>query len=94
MKITLKHPINNSIKKIKAGFSWTTLFFEWLVPIFRGDAKYFCIMLICNICSLGLTILIFPFIYNKLCIKKLLEQGYLAADNYTEIYLKSKELTL
>lgn len=59
---------------VKAGFSWTTLFFGPLVPLFRGDLKYFLIMVISDF-------LIFPWWmwacdYNTRYIVSLLERGY------------------
>lgn len=65
---------NGVVKKVKAGFSWTTLFFGFFVPLFRGDFKWFLFCLLCDI--LVLPWLIFPFIYNKIYIKELLERGY------------------
>jgi len=92
MIITLKNPKNNSIRQIKAGFSWTTLFFGFFPALFRGDVKWFGIMILSIIITLGLSNLIFPFIYNKLNIKDLLHAGYVAADNVTLNYLKNKSL--
>ena len=76
-RIILQHPSSGIIKKAPVGFSWTTLLFGPLPAIFRGDIKWFCIQFIAN----GLLIIpyvIFPFIYNKLYIKKCLEAGYKA----------------
>jgi len=44
MEITL---INGEEKKVcKVGFSWTTLFFRWWIPLLRGDWLWFFIMLV------------------------------------------------
>ena len=38
---------NNGLRKeVKLGFSWTTFFFGWFVPLFRGDAKNAIIFLV------------------------------------------------
>lgn len=75
MKRIMKNEIGQ-IKIVKDGFSWTTLFFGVLVPLFRGDFKWFLIMLIGSMCTLGLAWLVFPFIYNKYYIEDLIANGY------------------
>jgi hypothetical protein len=85
---------NGVMKQAVMGFSWTTLFFGFFVPLFRGDLKWFVIMIICDFLSFGITNIIFSFIYNKLYIKKLLENGYMPADDYTRAALISKGLII
>lgn len=72
------------IKNIKIGFSWTTFFFGFFVPLVRGDWKWFLIMVIAGIITAGLANLVFCFIYNKIYINDLLEKGFKPADNQTE----------
>ncbi len=90
--IILKHSNSGVIKKAPTGFSWTALFFGGLVPLFRGDVMWFIISLLVSICSFGIFWLIFPFIYNKIYIKKALEKGYVPADQKAESYLRYKGL--
>lgn len=77
--------VNNSgvIKNIKVGFSWTTLFFGLFVPLFRGDWKWFLIILIADVLTMGIANIIFCFIYNKIYINELLEKGFMAEDERT-----------
>ena len=63
-------------KQVKAGFSWTMLFFGVFVPLVRGDWKYFIISLIAGVFTFGLSWLVFPFFYNKLYLNDLLNNGY------------------
>lgn len=65
------------------GFSWTTLFFGPLVALFRSDWKWGCIQIILALVTSGLSSFVFAFIYNKLYIKELLNQGW-EADKETE----------
>ena len=82
MKVRLKNQ-NGLVKETKAGFSWTTLFFGFFVPLLRGDLKWAVIMLIVNlvvVAVLGpvapILWIIWAFAYNKIYIKDLYEKGY------------------
>lgn len=76
------------IKQCPTGFSWTMLFFGGLVPLFRGDLKWFAITVICDICTSGLAWFVFPFIYNKIYIKGLLSQEFQPADDFSQVTLR------
>ena len=75
MKQIMKNEIGQ-VKIVKEGFSWTTLFFGVFVPLYRGDWKWFLIMLIVNLVTYGLGSIVFAFIYNKIYIEDLLAKGY------------------
>lgn len=64
------------VKVAALGFSWKTFFFGPLVPLFRGDFKGLLLMLLTDICTVGLFYLIWPFIYNKVYTKSLLNRGF------------------
>lgn len=83
---------DNKIKKVKQGYSWTTLFFGRFVPLFRLDIKWGIVELICSI-SLFLNIndAVFPIIsiilwivwanfYNRYYEKDLINKGYKKID--------------
>ena len=57
------------------GFSWTTFFFGPLPALRRGDFKWFFLQFILDSLFM-IPLFIFPFIYNKIYLKKLLEAGY------------------
>lgn len=80
MTVRLKNE-KGIIVESKVGFSWTTLFFGFFVPLFRSDFKMFALMALISIISykfsiFGWCMLIFPFFYNKMYIKDLLNKGY------------------
>lgn len=83
MKLKMKHD-SGVTKEVKYGFSWTTFFFGFIVPLVRGDIKWALIMLAISIVvgvpTLGIGAcvsgIIFSFLYNKIYIKELLVKGY------------------
>tara|TARA_B110000483_G_scaffold141962_1_gene169663 strand:+ start:717 stop:1013 length:297 start_codon:yes stop_codon:yes gene_type:complete len=64
------------IKEAPVGFSWTTLFFGFFPAVFRGDVKWAILMIIAAIFTLGISGVVFSFIYNKLYITAMIEGGY------------------
>ena len=83
MIINLKHAQSGILKNAKIGFSWTTLLFGFFPALFRGDIKWAAIMFIVACVTFGFSWLVFPFFYNKVYIKGLLEKGYVPADDHS-----------
>ncbi|AHN34853.1 hrgC [Helicobacter pylori oki112] len=72
------------------GFSWTTLFFGFFVPIIRGDARWAIVMVVVTLFTFVLSNIVFAFIYNKQYTTKLLESGYEPTDEYSRGILRSR----
>ena len=66
--IIFKNPNTGAMKEAPVGFSWTVFFFGFFPPLFRGDWKWAIIILLISCLTMGLSNLIFMFIYNKLYI--------------------------
>ena len=103
--ITLKHATSGMLKECPTGFSFTTFFFGFFVPLFRKDFKWAAIMLGASIAygvlleelniSAGSGIAIpkvFGFYYNEQYIKDALEKGYVPADEASRAWLVSKKI--
>jgi len=73
-KLFLEHQTTGITKKAPIGYSVTTLLFGPFPALLRGDFKWFLIM--CILSGTGLVFLLFPFIYNEMYVKKLLEKGF------------------
>jgi len=76
MKITFKNPNTHQIRIAPIGFSWTCFFFTIFPAAFRGNWKWFFLQLVILISSCGLSVFVFPFIYNKLYAKDLVMDGF------------------
>ena len=79
MKVFMKNQFG-AMKQVKVGFSWTMLFFGFLVPLIRGDWKWTIVMLLITFISYGVAQIIVPFFYNKMYINDLIEKGWVPAD--------------
>ena len=90
MFVTLFNPTTRQSKQVKIGFSWTVFFFGSFPALFRGDFKWFLIMIIADFFTASLAHWVFIFIYNKLYITDLLNQGYIPNDAFSENALLSK----
>lgn len=81
----------NLIKKGLVGFSLTTLFFGFFVPIFRGDFTWAIIMVVLEAITCGASNIVMAFFYNnKIYTAKLLENGWEPADEYSKKILIEK----
>lgn len=75
-KLVMENPNTGHIKEAPVGFSWTVFFFGFFPPMFRGDWKWAIIMFLLALITVGLSNLVFMFIYNKLYIKDLVGAGF------------------
>lgn len=76
--IIFKNPITGAMKEAPVGYSWTSLFFGFFPALFRGDWKWAVIQFIIQLCTFGLSAIVFSFIYNKLYIRDLIGAGFKA----------------
>ena len=76
-KLVLENPYTGQIKEAPVGFSWTVLFFAFFPPLFRGDWKWATIIFLLTILTIGLSGLLFMFIYNKLYIRDLIGDEFI-----------------
>lgn len=76
--IVLENPKTGKTKKGPVGFSWLTLFTGFISPLLRGDILWSLIMFVAMLFTAGLSMLVFPFIYNKIYVKGLIKKGYRA----------------
>ncbi|MBQ3646346.1 MAG: hypothetical protein IJM82_01660 [Synergistaceae bacterium] len=82
----------NVKKKGVVGFSWTTLFFGFFVPLFRGDITWALIMLGAALFTAGISNIVFACIYNKFYTEKLLQDGFEPVGDSDKTALKFKGL--
>lgn len=93
MIVTLKQETTNIVKAVPLGFSWNILFLGPLVPLFRGDFKWFFLGGLIVMCTAGLGLFAFPFIYNKVYVNDLMNKGYVPTDEGSINLLKLKGIS-
>ena len=76
--IFFENPTSGQKKKAPVGISWTTLFFGPFPALMRGSFKWFAIILLTSIFTMGISHFVFMFLFNKLYIKDLIGAGYKA----------------
>jgi len=74
--VPIEHRDSGLMKTGAYGFSWTYLFFGWLVPLFRGELGVCALHVLFSIMTLGFSQLIFSFIYNKQYMTRMLTSGW------------------
>ena len=90
MAVEINLQKGDMVKKGFLGFSWTTFFFGFFVPLFRGDWLWLVIMIILGVVSCGIANIILAFLYNKFYTSKLFENGWEPADDFSRNMLISK----
>ncbi len=98
--VVLKHEESGHLKTAYIGWSWTTLFFGFLVPLFRLDFKWAILMVILHFLAgaitsgfgILLTWLVFPLFYNKWYSRALLRRGYVPFDEDSAAILTRRGL--
>ena len=60
-RITFENPKSGAIKEAPVGFSWTSLFFWFFVPLVRGDWKWAITMFLLAVVTGGIAPLFFGF---------------------------------
>jgi len=79
MSAVLVNPSSGEHRVVPTGFSWTTLFFGPFPALFRGDVLW--AALIAVSAFLLFPLLIWPFVYNGIHLKRLLAKGFLPGSN-------------
>lgn len=75
-QVTFENPLTGAMKMAPVGFSWTTFFFGFFPSLFRGHWVGAIVQLLLSFLTLGLSNLVFMFIYNKMYVKQLLGEGF------------------
>ncbi|MBX9992449.1 MAG: hypothetical protein K2Y36_17985 [Phreatobacter oligotrophus] len=78
--VMMRHPQTGLVKKGLVGFSWTTLFFGGFPALFRGDIVIGLVTMVLSFFTLGISNIIWAFLYNKQYTTRLVEGGYVFAD--------------
>ena len=75
-KVRIIHSVSGIAKNGFIGYSWTYLFFGWFVPVVRGELGVGVLHLVITLVSFGLSQLIFPFLYNRQYMNRMLTSGW------------------
>lgn len=88
MSITLEK--NGLQKRIATGYSFKNFCFGCLYPLATGDYKGAGIQFALATITFGASWIVTPFVYNRIRLKRLIEDGYKPFDTKTKDYLIKK----
>jgi CHASE2 domain-containing sensor protein len=74
--VRLVHAASGMVKDGYVGYSWTYLVFGWFVPVVRGELGIGVLHLVITLVSFGISQLIFPFLYNRQYMVRMLTNGW------------------
>lgn len=93
-KLVMTNPHTGRAKEAPVGFSWTSLFFTFLVPLIRGHYLSAFLWFLATTISMGLSAPIQAFIYNRQYVQFLINEGYKVSHSYASIELISNDLKM
>ena len=82
--VPIRHRESSMMKTGLYGFSWTYLFFGWLVPVFRGELGVGALHLLFSVVTFGLWQFIACFLYNKQYMTRMITNGWELAGSEEE----------
>lgn len=74
--VRLIHAPSGIVKEGYVGYSWTYLVFGWFVPVVRGELGVGVLHLVITLVSFGISQLVFPFLYNRQYMVRMLTNGW------------------
>ena len=92
--INFIQPFSGRLRTAPVGFSWTTLFFGFLPSLLRGHWIGALVQFVLALATMGISGLVFPFIYNKMYIKYLVGDGYKVQSTSRDVDRISESLNL
>ena len=74
--VRIFHADSGLVKTGYIGYSWTYLLFGWFVPLVRAELGVAVLHFFLTLISAGLSQLIFPFLYNRQYMNRMLTNGW------------------
>ena len=74
--VRIIHRDSGLVKTGYIGYNWTHLVFGWFVPVVRGELGVGVLHLLITLLSFGLSPLVFPFLYNRQYMNRMLTTGW------------------
>jgi CHASE2 domain-containing sensor protein len=93
-KVRIIHSVSGIAKSGYVGFSWTYLVFGWFVPVIRGELGVGVLHLVITFVSFGLSQLIFPFLYNRQYMNRMLTAGWALDTNDPNVDIAKEKLDI
>lgn len=93
-KVRIIHSVSGIAKSGYVGFSWTYLLFGWFVPVIRGELGVGVLHLVITFVSFGLSQLIFPFLYNRQYMNRMLTAGWALDTNDPHVDIAKEKLDI
>lgn len=93
-RIRIVHSSSGVGKSGYVGYSWTYLIFGWFVPVFRGELVIGLIHLVITLVSFGLSQIVFPFVYNRQYMNRMLTSGWVLDSSDSNYEMAKSKLNI
>jgi CHASE2 domain-containing sensor protein len=93
-EVRIIHSASGIARSGYVGYSWTYLLFGWFVPVIRGEVGIGVLHLVITFVSFGLSQLIFPFLYNRQYMNRMLTSGWALDSNDPNYEIAREKLNI
>ena len=83
--LLMQHPVTGESLSAPVGFSWTSLFFGFVVPAFRQDWWVAIVTMLLTVVFMAVVNVVMAVAYNRWFVSRMLRQGFVITGFHSEL---------